>query len=94
MIIKLTLPKECIGKWCAVENYRHDGSYDILYDNIFFISEEQGELFLANRFRFLEDYHKVYRIVQITESYPVWQAYLDVCGSSVEDLKQNLNANS
>lgn len=90
MVVKISIPKEVIGKWCVVENYGTHGSYDILYDNTIFNSEEQGELFLANRFRFLEDYHKVYRVVQITESYPIWQTYITECGSSVEHLKQNL----
>lgn len=87
MVVIIPIPKEFIGKWCAVEQYGTHGSYDILWDNMIFESEEQGELYVANRFRFQEKHD--YRIVKITESYPVWQTYINQCGSSVEHLKQN-----
>ena len=88
-VVNIPIPKQYIGKWCAVEKYGTH-NYDILWDNMIFDSEEHADLYLANRFRFQEDYGKYYRVVQITETYPIWQTYLNECTSSIEHLKQNL----
>lgn len=78
MIVQIPIPQNYIGKWCIVEHFiNNESSYDILWNNIVFESEDQAKKYLIERFKFQSfDVWQYYQVVQITDTYPVWQTYI------------------